>query len=154
MSVSAYSSVFMGFRVTKEDFICTEEAAIATCPRGHSQLKGAKFCQEDGGRFDKRPTFKARPALHCIGLQKGGESAEELFNRILENGDPLRSYRGASSTSYYVLGQSLSFVSYYDSVACFSEAKLEEVRQKVLNLRMAVGMSERPIEIFHRCTMS
>lgn len=122
MSVSSYCQVFLGFEVTKEDFI------------GTSGIKPAFTALQDFLRWDSDYESPSDELSDMI-----GDSG--LFMSTMSAGDNPR----------LILGKTLAdMMSYHQEWSQTSLEALAATQTSVENLRNLLGMEERPICIFVR----
>lgn len=67
MGVSTHCVVFVGFKVSREDFEAYTTDGVATCEQGHVQAEGAPpYCGQDGTKFERRKRLVLAPTMLAL----------------------------------------------------------------------------------------
>jgi len=161
MGMDCYAHSAIGFKVTENDFLVTEEGKVLKCRNGHPHPGGkAKFCQECGKRFRHPESVRATPALVALAESMGDKLApdtdvESYWHEIRYERDgglgvlPVGDM-DYDNSGFLIVGEEVGNSGSHRfgmEVSSLDEGKIRSVLFRVRQVRETLGFEDRPIEL-------
>lgn len=165
MGTDCYAYAGVGFEVSQEDFLQTVKTTVETCGHGHArpELSGAKFCPEDGTKYEYREILVPTPALIDLWASspKPPDADEVKKQKYLTNwwydfrasGDVFAVAQTCESKSIFVCGRMLEETRSHRmgfSHTTKTQSEVGELFKRAEKMREKLGPSfaDRPIKLY------